>query len=77
MSGQPFDPTFALSCAPCNVICSVLFNERFQYNDEKFLTLMDLLDENFKQVNSRWCQVRPRLHLFVAILVGLLVPDAE
>nr|XP_012998736.1 cytochrome P450 2C23-like [Cavia porcellus] len=55
--GQPFDPTFALSCAPCNVICSVLFNERFQYNDEKFLTLMDLLDENFKQVNSRWCQI--------------------
>ncbi|KAM6184560.1 cytochrome P450 2C23-like [Rhynchocyon petersi] len=55
--GQPFDPAFILSCAPCNVICSVLFNERFQYNDEKFLYLMHLLNKRFKEVNSLWNQI--------------------
>ncbi|XP_034367275.1 cytochrome P450 2C44 [Arvicanthis niloticus] len=54
---QPFDPTFILTCAPCNVICSILFNERFQYNDKTFLNLMDLLNKNFHEVNSIWCQM--------------------
>uniref|UniRef100_A0A8C8ZK34 Cytochrome P450 n=1 Tax=Prolemur simus TaxID=1328070 RepID=A0A8C8ZK34_PROSS len=53
---QPFDPKFILACAPCNVICSILFNERFQYKNETFLFLMDLLNENFKEVNSHWIQ---------------------
>ncbi|XP_037660990.1 cytochrome P450 2C23-like [Choloepus didactylus] len=54
---QPFDPTFILSCAPCNVICSILFNERFHYKNENFLSLMDLLKENFKQISSPWTQM--------------------
>ncbi|GAB1302450.1 Cytochrome P450 2C44 [Apodemus speciosus] len=54
---QPFDPTFILACAPCNVICSILFNDRFQYNDKTFLHLMDLLNKNFHQLNSVWCQM--------------------
>nr|KAF6303633.1 hypothetical protein mMyoMyo1_003580 [Myotis myotis] len=53
---QPFDPTLILSLAPCNVICSTLFNERFQYDDEKLLYLMRLLNENFKKLSSRWNQ---------------------
>lgn len=64
MSAQPFDPTFILSLAPCNMICSTLFNERFQYDDEKLLYLMSLLNENSKKISSPWNQVRPRLHLY-------------
>nr|XP_020836345.1 cytochrome P450 2C23-like [Phascolarctos cinereus] len=55
--GQPTDPTFILSCAPCNVICSILFRDRFKYNDEKFLHLMNLLNENFRLVNEPWIQL--------------------
>ncbi|EDL94270.1 rCG57796, isoform CRA_b [Rattus norvegicus] len=58
---QPFDPTFILACAPCNVICSILFNDRFQYNNKTFLNLMDLLNKNFQQVNSVWCQEKDNL----------------
>ncbi|XP_075389841.1 cytochrome P450 2C23-like [Tenrec ecaudatus] len=54
---QPFDPSFIFSCAPCNVICSILFNERFQYTDERFLHLMNLLNENFRCLNSRSIQL--------------------
>nr|XP_042119910.1 cytochrome P450 2C44 isoform X1 [Peromyscus maniculatus bairdii] len=57
MGAQPFDPTFILACAPCNVICSILFNERFHYKNKTLLTLMDLLNKNFHQVNSVWCQM--------------------
>nr|XP_020831633.1 cytochrome P450 2C26-like isoform X2 [Phascolarctos cinereus] len=55
-NGEPTDPTFILGCAPCNVICSILFHERFNYNDEKFLKLMNLLNENFQLLNSPWAQ---------------------
>ncbi|XP_036625509.1 cytochrome P450 2C23-like isoform X2 [Trichosurus vulpecula] len=56
-NGQPTDPTFILGCAPCNVICSILFRDRFKYNDEKFLYLLKLLNENFQLANSRWTQL--------------------
>ncbi|KAF6317065.1 hypothetical protein mRhiFer1_003603 [Rhinolophus ferrumequinum] len=54
---QPLDPTFILSCAPCNIICSILFNEHFQYDNETFLSLMHLLDESFRKINSPWNQM--------------------
>ncbi|XP_031812613.1 cytochrome P450 2C20-like isoform X2 [Sarcophilus harrisii] len=60
--GQPTDPTFILGCAPCNVICSILFRDRFKYNDEKFLYLMKLLNENFQLLNSRWIQEKDNPH---------------
>ncbi|KAM6184561.1 cytochrome P450 2C23-like [Rhynchocyon petersi] len=55
--GQPYDPTFILSSAPCNVICSNLFNERFPYTEEKFLYLMSLVYENVRALNSPWNQI--------------------
>ncbi|XFG14591.1 hypothetical protein AB1E19_018215 [Capra hircus] len=39
---QPFNPALTLSCATCNVICSILFNERFHYNDKTLHSLLDL-----------------------------------
>ncbi|XP_072484540.1 cytochrome P450 2C23-like [Notamacropus eugenii] len=49
---QPFDPTFILGCAPCNVISSILFHQRFNYDNEKFLSMMSLLRENLILLNS-------------------------
>ncbi|XP_051837816.1 cytochrome P450 2C23-like [Antechinus flavipes] len=54
---QALDPTFILSCAPCNVICSILFNHRFNYDDEKFLHLMKMLNENFRLLNTPWIKL--------------------
>uniref|UniRef100_A0A8C9DIZ0 Cytochrome P450 n=1 Tax=Prolemur simus TaxID=1328070 RepID=A0A8C9DIZ0_PROSS len=39
-NASPCDPTSLLSCVPCNVICSVIFHTRFDYNDLKFQTLI-------------------------------------
>ncbi|XP_058527971.1 cytochrome P450 2C14-like isoform X1 [Ochotona princeps] len=51
------DPTFILGAAPCNVICSVIFQSRFDYKDQKFLNLMGKFNENFRLLNSRIVQI--------------------
>ncbi|XP_028629354.1 cytochrome P450 2C55-like [Grammomys surdaster] len=68
--GSLCDPTFILSCAPSNVICSVIFHNRFDYKDENFLNLMEKLNENFKILNSPWMQVCNALPAFIDYLPG-------
>ncbi|KAB1270995.1 Cytochrome P450 2C23 [Camelus dromedarius] len=70
MEAQPFDPTFIISCAPCNVICSILFNERFHYKNKTLLFLMGLLNENFNQINSPWSQIYNLWPNFIKHLPG-------
>ncbi|CAM5086801.1 unnamed protein product, partial [Natator depressus] len=50
--GKPFDAKVILNSAVSNVICSILFGERFQYEDPIFLTLLKLLNENSKLLGS-------------------------
>ncbi|XP_063793854.1 cytochrome P450 2G1-like [Pseudophryne corroboree] len=52
--GAPFDPTHLLSLAVSNVICSVVFRERFEYEDDKFQTLLSLLREISGIMASPW-----------------------
>ncbi|XP_011819320.1 PREDICTED: cytochrome P450 2C21-like isoform X2 [Colobus angolensis palliatus] len=53
-NASPCDPTFLLGCVPCNVISSIIFQNRFDYRDQKFLTLMKYFNENFESVSSPW-----------------------
>ncbi|XP_038623224.1 cytochrome P450 2F3-like [Tachyglossus aculeatus] len=55
--GQPFDPTFFLSCAGSNIICSLVFGDRFPYDDQRFLTLMNLINSNWRLMSSTWGQL--------------------
>ncbi|KAM6121786.1 uncharacterized protein FYN12_008716 [Phoenicopterus ruber ruber] len=50
--GKPFDTKMILNNAVSNVICSILFGERFEYDDPVFLTLLKLLNENTKLLGS-------------------------
>ncbi|XP_076691005.1 cytochrome P450 2C18-like isoform X4 [Callospermophilus lateralis] len=50
------DPTFLLGSAPCNVICSVIFHNRFDYKDQHFLYFMGKFNENVKILSSPWIQ---------------------
>ncbi|KAL1788042.1 cytochrome P450 2C55, partial [Sigmodon hispidus] len=69
-NGSLCDPTFILSCAPSNVICSVVFHNRFDYKDKNFLNLMEKLNENFKIMNSPWMQVCNAIPVFLDYLPG-------
>ncbi|XP_012791281.2 cytochrome P450 2C15-like isoform X2 [Sorex araneus] len=56
-NASPCDPTFILGCAPCNVICSIIFQNRFDYTDQDFLNLIKKLNENSKIFSSSWIQL--------------------
>nr|XP_034364013.1 cytochrome P450 2C6-like isoform X2 [Arvicanthis niloticus] len=61
-NGSPCDPTFILGCAPCNVICSIIFQNRFDYKDQDFLILMEKVNENVKILSSPWIQESHNQH---------------
>ncbi|XP_065697747.2 cytochrome P450 2J2-like isoform X1 [Patagioenas fasciata] len=43
--GDPFDPHFKINNAVSNIICSITFGNRFEYHDEDFQKLLQLIDE--------------------------------
>ncbi|NP_001079610.1 cytochrome P450 family 2 subfamily A member 6 gene 1 S homeolog [Xenopus laevis] len=49
---EPFDPMYLLGLAVSNIICSIIFGERFDYEDGKFMTLLMYLREFFQLLNS-------------------------
>lgn len=65
LPGQPFDPTFVVGCAPCNVIADILFRKRYDYGDRTCLRLQTLFNENLYLVSTPWLLVRPLPSLFI------------
>ncbi|XP_009479706.1 cytochrome P450 2H1 isoform X3 [Pelecanus crispus] len=59
---QPFDPGNFLVHAASNIICSIIFGDRFDYEDKKFLILIELLDANNKLQNSVQTQEKGNGH---------------
>ncbi|XP_030344656.1 cytochrome P450 2H1-like [Strigops habroptila] len=65
---KPFNPGRFLTHAVSNIICSIVFGDRFDYEDKKFLTLINLLDENRKYQNA----IQTRLYNFFPTLMDFL-----
>ncbi|XP_028320465.1 cytochrome P450 2F3-like [Gouania willdenowi] len=60
----PFDPTYYLSCSVSNVICCLVFGQRFSYDDEDFLLLLQSISKTVRFFSSAWGQlynIFPRL----------------
>ncbi|XP_070324183.1 cytochrome P450 2J2-like isoform X2 [Odocoileus virginianus] len=55
-NAQPFDPHFIINNAVSNIICSITFGERFDYQDDQFQELLRLLDNVLCLQTSVWCQ---------------------
>nr|XP_033813297.1 cytochrome P450 2G1-like [Geotrypetes seraphini] len=53
----PFDPTFFFSQAASNVICSIVFGNRFDYDDKEFHHLLQMINETFCLISSIWGQL--------------------
>ncbi|XP_062996464.1 cytochrome P450 2F3-like isoform X2 [Elgaria multicarinata webbii] len=53
----PLDPSNLINLAISNVICSIVFGDRFHYEDEEILTLVGLLRENFEIMSSPYVQM--------------------
>ncbi|XP_018422658.1 PREDICTED: cytochrome P450 2A5-like [Nanorana parkeri] len=49
-----FDPSDILHLAVSNIICSIVFGERFDYKDEKFINLLFMMKEILNTIASKW-----------------------
>ncbi|XP_059573944.1 cytochrome P450 2A13-like isoform X2 [Alligator mississippiensis] len=55
--GLPFDPTYILSRTVSNIISSVVFGDRFDYEDKEFLSLLYMMLESFRFTSTSWGQL--------------------
>ncbi|XP_078251790.1 uncharacterized protein LOC144591607 [Rhinoraja longicauda] len=55
--GQEFNPTFKLNAAVANIICSIVFGDRFDYDDERFNILVKGINENIQLAGSPTIQI--------------------
>ncbi|XP_078081265.1 cytochrome P450 2J6-like isoform X2 [Mustelus asterias] len=73
--GLPFDPHFKINNATSNIICSIVFGERFEYRDEKFLEFLHIVGESFVLEGGFWGQVKdnPRTSFLESNLLGVVI----
>ncbi|XP_073529544.1 uncharacterized protein [Phyllobates terribilis] len=50
--GEPFNNTMIMNTAVCNIIVSILFGHRFDYDDQKLHRLLKIVMENAKIIGS-------------------------
>ncbi|KAL8219987.1 UNVERIFIED_CONTAM: hypothetical protein K2H54_037394 [Gekko kuhli] len=55
--GHQFDPSIALSCASANLICSIVFGSRFEYEDKEFIAFLDLIKKIIALLFFPWTQL--------------------
>ncbi|XP_039596211.1 cytochrome P450 2K1-like [Polypterus senegalus] len=68
--GQPFNPKMIINSAVSNIICSIIFGDRFDYQDSHFLHLQTIMNESFK------LSVSPQIQLYnVFPFLGFLFSD--
>uniref|UniRef100_A0A8C5WI42 Uncharacterized protein n=2 Tax=Leptobrachium leishanense TaxID=445787 RepID=A0A8C5WI42_9ANUR len=52
-----FDPHCVLNNAVSNIICSIVFGRRYDYDDSTFQDILRLVDENMKLTMGFWAQL--------------------
>uniref|UniRef100_A0AAY4DQP6 Cytochrome P450 n=1 Tax=Denticeps clupeoides TaxID=299321 RepID=A0AAY4DQP6_9TELE len=67
---SPFDPSFFLSRAVSNVICALVFGQRFSYKDAQLLSLLQTINGSVTFLSSPSGQVRTVTHLLGIILIA-------
>ncbi|XP_069798933.1 cytochrome P450 2G1-like [Dendropsophus ebraccatus] len=68
--GQPFDSHKIFMDAIANVLCSIIFGDRFEYKDEKFAKLLEFVDEFFHLTSSTWGQLHSTLPILMDHIPG-------
>ncbi|XP_060712168.1 cytochrome P450 2G1-like isoform X2 [Hemiscyllium ocellatum] len=58
---SPFNPDFLMRCAASNIICSIVFGDRFEYGDKEFLSLLEMIADNGRILSGPWVQEKHNL----------------
>ncbi|XP_077338030.1 cytochrome P450 2G1-like [Lithobates pipiens] len=65
-----FDPAILITKAVSNVICSIVFGNRFQYDDAKFHRMLNIFYETFELMSSTWGQVQDMIPMIMNHIPG-------
>ncbi|XP_006031459.2 cytochrome P450 2G1-like [Alligator sinensis] len=66
--GSPFNPALLTTHAVSNITCSIVFGNRFDYEDENFLNLMGSMNNFFLEMSNQWnmlYEICPRILQFL------------
>ncbi|XP_072552347.1 cytochrome P450 2B4-like [Salminus brasiliensis] len=55
--GKPFYPIHPIMNGVSNIICSIVFGDRFEYDDKRFARLLEILNENIRFAGSPMAQI--------------------
>ncbi|NWU96609.1 CP2DR protein, partial [Upupa epops] len=65
--GRPFNLHFPVSNAVCNVICTIVYGQRFDYGDETFKKLLHLFEESLNEETGFLPQLLNVVPIFLRI----------
>uniref|UniRef100_A0A5F8GDC6 Cytochrome P450 n=1 Tax=Monodelphis domestica TaxID=13616 RepID=A0A5F8GDC6_MONDO len=68
--GALIDPTFIFHSVTANVICSIVFGERFSYQDTQFREILNMFVEVFTILSSLWMQFFEQFPSVLKLLPG-------
>ncbi|XP_074075233.1 cytochrome P450 2B4-like [Macrotis lagotis] len=68
--GKLLDPTFLFHSITANIICSIVFGERFSYHDEQFQDLLNKFNDTFALASSSWGQLYELFSGFLKFFPG-------
>ncbi|XP_028652512.1 cytochrome P450 2B4-like [Erpetoichthys calabaricus] len=79
-TGHSFDPTLTLSRAVSNVICCIIFGQRFEYEDKDFIHLLSILSTNVRLISRPFAQlynIFPKLMNIMPGVYNRILENAE
>lgn len=63
-TGKPLDAHSLMNSAVSNVICCLVFGERFEYGDKQYQSVLQTFGEQLLLEGSLWAQVSSNVHVF-------------
>ncbi|XP_043945731.1 cytochrome P450 2K1-like [Protopterus annectens] len=69
--GQPFENTLIMSSALANIICSIVFGYRFEYDDEKFIRFLKIINDSVRISGTLFIRLY-NVFPFLGFLPGVL-----
>ncbi|XP_072287791.1 cytochrome P450 2C23-like [Pyxicephalus adspersus] len=70
LNGQPFEPSTTLICASSNIMANLLLGTRYDFNDKRWIEILQKARESFRIMSSAWGQLYDYFPTFMSYLPG-------
>ncbi|XP_072286145.1 cytochrome P450 2F2-like isoform X2 [Pyxicephalus adspersus] len=70
LQGRPSNPSKSFMQAFSNILCSIMFGDRYDYTDKRFTKLLYIVEEIFQLTSSPWGQAHSMLPSLMNYIPG-------